>query len=250
MTSIRVKSDDVFADGTIFLDESSSHHLKTVLRIRLGEKIKLIDGVGHKRTVVVDKIEKSRVVCFPDGDAEHFSEPERKVILFQCVAKHVGMDWLIEKAVEIGTAEIVPIVSAHSVVRITPGVRQERWEKIADSALCQCAGAWATRISVPLTWKQAVERMKETNAFIGVTHNSSLRLLDAVLKADVETNKNIGWIVGPEGDFSETEIDSAVNDANATPVTLGNRIMRTETAAVYGLSVITSTSVLFSNRGI
>ncbi len=234
-----VGTDAILSGGSVRLGADESHHLRSVLRIDVGDETCLLDGCGHRRVAVVVEVGKAGVVCEMRGGIEILPRPLVDITLFQCVAKPARMDWLIEKAVEVGVSQIVPIVSSRSVVRIAAGEKQDRWQRIAEAALRQCGGGWLPVIESPVKWDVALEPMRifDGQIFVGALSGNT-RLLGDVL-VDMRTagyRGKVGWLIGPEGDFSPDELKSALAVPCAVPVSLGSHVLRVETAALFGVS--------------
>lgn len=239
MHTALVSTNDISAQGSARLGDAASHHLRTVLRVHVGDEVRLLDGCGHRRLATIVDTGKAGVVCEMRGEVETLPQPPVDITLFQCVAKPVRFDWLLEKAVELGVARIVPIVSARSVVRIAAGEKQDRWQRIVEAALCQCGGGWITEIEAPLKWNEALARMMAFDGplLVGALFGTT-RPVGEVLQElrTTEIPRSVGWLIGPEGDFSPDELDSAVQAARAIPVSLGTNVLRVETAALFGVS--------------
>lgn len=228
--------------GTITLEEASSHHLRDVLRVSEGDEILLVDGQGHRKPAVVLAAARGRpVLCVVQDAVEKVPFPGVPITLFQCIAKPSRMDWLVEKAAELGVARLVPIVSARSVVRPKKGEKSLRWQRIALSALCQSSSGWMMGVDDPKTWREAMEEMTRfqgpllIGALVGETEGIATRLLQE--KAAGRGCDGVGWIIGPEGDFTSEELTEAIERAHAHPVSLGPNVLRVETAALAAVSV-------------
>ena len=234
-----VSTDEILSETRVRLDETESHHMRTVLRVHVGDDVRLLDGRGHRRIAAVSEVGKSGVLCEPRCCVETLARPPVEITLFQCIAKPARMDWLLEKAVELGVSRIIPILSAHAVVRVDPGEKQERWQRIAEAALRQCACGWMTVIEAPLKWSDALAGMRSfpgkllVGALMGDTQPAGEVLMQ--LRAQGFRGP-VGWLIGPEGDFSSEELDAAVSTAHAVPVSFGTQVLRVETAAVFGVS--------------
>lgn len=234
-----VNTDEMLSEGSVGLDETESRHMRTVLRVRAGDAVRLLDGRGHRRIAEVSEVGKNGVFCEPRGRVETLPRPPVEITLFQCIAKPARMDWLLEKAVELGVSRIVPILSAHSIVRVDPGEKQERWQRIAEAALRQCACGWMTEIEAPLKWSDALAQMGSfqgkllVGALMGETKPAGELLME--LRGQGFRGP-VGWLIGPEGDLSAEELASAVSIAHAVPVSFGTQVLRVETAAVFGVS--------------
>jgi 16S rRNA (uracil1498-N3)-methyltransferase len=183
-------------------------------------------------------IARHGVRCEARGTVETLPASSPAITLFQCVAKGARMEWLVEKAVELGAAAIVPVLSRHAVVKLPPGARVERWDRIADSALEQSNGVWRTRVEPVQDWKAALALVRTLQPTFVAALTPSARLLREVLAPlTAQPPAAVAWFVGPEGDFAADELSSLLA-AGAIPVSLGPRILRTETAALYGLCAL------------
>jgi 16S rRNA (uracil1498-N3)-methyltransferase len=233
-----------WASGRPQLDESDSHHCADVLRLAVGDPIVIFDGQGT--VAEAELLEVHRKHCSLRIGQRHQTPALRCAItLIQAVPKGKNMDLILQKAVELGAAEIVPLISARTVVRIDDhgeaDRKQERWQQIALEACKQCG-----RNSVPL-----VVAPVSLEGFLGKLPDAELLLL-ASLQPGAKTIKevlsehqhsagglpvSVAVIVGPEGDFTPGEI-ALLKEARALPITLGPTILRAETAALYSLSVL------------
>jgi len=239
MQNAIVGSEAIMSGEAVQLGADESRHLRSVLRIAVGEEIGLLDGFGHKRQAVVTEVRKAGVFCEMRGSVETLPRPSVNITLFQCVAKASRMDWLIEKAVEVGVSTIIPVVSSRSVVRIATGEKQDRWQRIAESALRQCGEGWLPEIESPVKWDATLESLKkfEGRVFVGALSGSTRPLGDVLVEMRATGRReNIGWLIGPEGDFSPDELESVLELPCTTPVSLGPQVLRVETAALFGVS--------------
>lgn len=220
------------------LPEAVAHHLRTVLRVRVGDELTLLDGEGRRRAARVVDVQHRSVRCEACGTVETLPPPTPALTLYQCVAKGARMDWLVEKAVELGAATLVPVLSRHAVVKLPEGTRVERWDRIADSALEQCGGLWRTQIEPVCGWNDAVARVASLRPTFVAALAPEARPLRETLAPFVDAPPAVAaWFVGPEGDFAADELRSLL-EAGALPVGLGPRVLRSETAALYGLCAL------------
>ena len=226
--------------GSILLNREESRHLKTVLRAQPGAAIQLFDGCGHTRNAIIDSVEKNAIALAPDGDARLHSKPRCALSLFVCISKGKRMDWTVEKAVELGASRIFPIISERTVVRLSASERQnkaERWQRIAIDALRQCGGTWLPEIHIPVDFTDALGYIPECSpVFTAALSDDSIAMRNALQKIDAPPGQS-GWFVGPEGDFTAQELEQ-LRGAGTTFVSLGENVLRAETAAVYGLCVL------------
>ena len=239
MHSILVATEFLSAPGAAPLGEAEAHHLRDVLRARPGEALRLVDGRGAARAARVAALSRRSAEVERLGGVLALPPPPARVTLFQCIAKPARMDWLLEKAVELGVSRIVPILSARVVARVRPGETPDRWRRILDAALCQCGGGWATGLAPAVDWPGALAQMNELGGplFVGSLAPGAQPVGDALLaRRDALRSGPVGWLVGPEGDFAPEELASALALPNAVPVTLGPNVLRVETAALCGVS--------------
>lgn len=246
MHGILVSTETLAAAGPFALAEDAAHHLRDVLRARPGDAVRLADGAGRAREAAVAALSRREALVEPRGPVLEAPPPAPAVTLFQCVAKPARMDWLLEKAAELGTARIVPILSARVVAHVRKGETPERWRRILDAALLQCGGFWRTELAPAADWAGAAAAMRAFRAAGGALLAGSLApgarpLGETVLALRARPEgppASWGWLVGPEGDFAPEELAEALGPLGALPVTLGRRVLRVETAALQGLAAI------------
>jgi len=222
-------SDDALLDGDI------AHHLCTVLRVAPGERLSLLDGKGHRKETVVTEVSRHAVRVQACGAVETVPRARPEITLFQSVIKNARMDWVIEKAVELGVTRLIPVMTRRCVVKHKEGVVNDRWQRLADSALEQCDGAWRMTVAPVSVFASALHLMRDVSSMFVASLSPGAKPMRDVLPD--EPPERIGWHVGPEGDFTDEEMD-ALCSMSAIPVTLGRNILRSETAAMFGLSVI------------
>ncbi len=217
----------------------AAHHLGAVLRVRVGERILVLDGQGHQAEAGVTAVSRREVSFRLDAPARTLPRTEPSVTLFQCVAKASHMEWLVEKAVELGAEELVPVVSHHCVVRPEVGTRVARWDRIVDATLEQCAGAWRPLVSPVHSWPQALERLAAWNGTViaCALPPGTPPLRDVLAGLDDARSRRYAIVVGPEGDFADGELE-ALRDVGAKFAGLGPTVLRTDTAVVAALACL------------
>ncbi len=223
------------------LSREARNHLK-VLRPRDGEEIELFDGRGARRVFTFDRSGNALVAA---GDILRAPPRPFGVTLFACVTKGSRWDWTIEKATELGVARIVPVLSARTIVRIAPDERaakRARWLRIAEEAARQSDAAWLPEIAEPVNFAASLELVRQTRCFVGaLTTPPPPPLLAAVQAAgDFSPDRPPALYVGPEGDFTPEELAALLEIA--TPTSFGPTILRAETAAIFGVSVLAATT--------
>ncbi len=221
------------------IDGSDAHHITRVLRLQPGDEIECIAVNG-----LVHLVEISEVGATVRGTVKKTvaaaGESPLPIALFQGLAKGDKMDWVVQKAVELGVAEIIPFISRFTVVRLNAKQEQargQRWERIAQEAAKQCGRTKLPDIRPIHNWEQLVSAVEER---VG-------RRELVLLAYEGEANKGVGGIVrtpdavsvliGPEGGFAGAEVER-LTEAGAETISLGPRILRTETAGLAALSLI------------
>lgn len=231
---------DFPAEGTatLALRDEPAHHLRDVLRAKRGEVVRLTNGHGLARDARIAELTRREVLLEPLAAAFPLPPPPARVTLFQCVAKPVRMDWLLEKAAELGAARLVPILSARTVAHLEKGARPDRWQRILEAALCQCNAGWETELAPAVDWQQAVAQMRAFPGplFVGALAPGATPLAQALRAHPLARGSEAAVLIGPEGDFSPDELAEALALPQAVPVSLGDRVLRVETAAVYTLA--------------
>ena len=249
MHRLLVPSEQLASDSPV-LPKEAANHLK-VLRPKDGEEIELFDGRGKSRRFSVAGGGKNfRLAALSPVCAA--PRASRSLTLFACVTKGSRWDWTIEKATELGVTRIVPVVSARTIVRIGADEREAkraRWIRIAEDAARQSDAKWIPEIHEPVSFAESLPLVRETTCFVGALTNPPPRpllkalidLQQAAIPAPVPHSPfpdSLSIYVGPEGDFSPEELAALVEIA--TPVSFGSTILRAETAAIYGVSVLKS----------
>lgn len=249
MHRLLVPSEQLASDSPV-LPKEAANHLK-VLRPKDGEEIELFDGSGKSRRFSVAGGGKDfRLAALsPVCTAPRAS---RSLTLFACVTKGSRWDWTIEKATELGVTRIVPVVSARTIVRIGADEREAkraRWIRIAEDAARQSDAKWIPEIHEPVSFAESLPLVRETTCFVGALTNpppqpllkALIDLQQAAIPAPVPHSPfpdSLSIYVGPEGDFSPEELAALIEIA--TPVSFGSTILRAETAAIYGVSILKS----------
>ena len=230
-------------EGRLRLCDAEAHHALHVVRVRIGERVIVMDGAGHELLCDVTGTGRHHVDLALRQSSDLPRLPYR-LTLIQAIAKARSMDLIIQKATELGAARIVPILSERSVAR--PEAEEsarvvDKWRAVAIEALKQCGAPWLPEIEAPAT----------PSAFLATQPRFSLMLLASLqpgarhprehLRAARQDGPappdDVAVWVGPEGDFTPAELQS-IQSAGALPITLGPLVLRSETAAFYCLSFL------------
>ena len=213
------------------------NHMKNVLRMRPGEEF-LVSGGGNDLLCAVESLDADFVSARILGE-----QPSRElpagIWLFQGLPKSDKMELIIQKAVELGAAGIIPVATKNAVVKLDAKKeesRLRRWQAIAESAAKQSKRSLVPEIGRVLSFKEAVARMDRDGFDLRLIPYENERGMEATREAFARAGeaKRIAVFIGPEGGFDETEVNLA-RSADILPVSLGKRILRTETA---GLAVL------------
>ncbi len=245
-----VTKDRWAADATeITLDPGESHHAASVLRATVGDCVDIIDGQGRIATATITSLHKKET-RLRLGPVRILPPPTARLVLAVAVPKGSTMDWIIEKSVELGATEIVPLLTQRTVVRLNASDRPERqrkWQRLAVEASKQCGQPWLPRVRTPRTLAEAL-LIAPPSAFawpLLASLEPPVRPLSSLWSPsapapttipEAPTMDSCVWI-GPEGDFTPEEY-ALLRGAGLWPVSLGPLTLRVETAAFVCLSVL------------
>ena len=227
----------------LLLDESEAHHCIDVLRLGVGSRVVVFNGRGSEITAEILALEKGRVHLKELISAR--AEPLRcAVTLAQAIPKGKSMDLIIQKATELGVAKIVPLLSDRTVVQLQEdelNKKREKWKQVVIEAAKQSGQDWLPEIAGPITPKQFFAEFDRYELPLVASLQNDARSFKKVLAHFREQHgrrpRSALILVGPEGDFTPAETSWA-KSAGSIPVSLGPIVLRTETAAIYSLSVL------------
>ena len=207
-----------------------AHHISRVLRMKAGDVLSLCDGAGYEYDAVITAISQERVDC--SLGEKHNSEAESavQVTLFQCLPKTGKMELIVQKCTELGVFSIVPVLSAHCVVVPNKDYdkKRERYNRVALEAAKQSRRAMIPQV-LPLTELKKID-VQSFDLFLVAYEDETAVSLKQALRA-ANTPASIALLIGPEGGLEEGEVAQLVK-AGAKSVSLGKRILRTETAGM------------------
>lgn len=205
-------------------------HIKNALRMRPGDTLIAFDGTGVDYTCRITDVGET-VQAVVSGKARNLCEPDIAVTLYQAYPKSAKMEEIVQKAVELGAASVVPFLSARCVKKPADAARLRR---VALAAVKQCGRSLLPRVPDIVRFEDALERMKKHDKLIVCWEEERARALSAALAGRM---RDIGVVIGPEGGFEKAEVD-LMRAAGGESVTLGPRILRTETAGVAVLAAV------------
>ncbi|MCK9438919.1 MAG: RsmE family RNA methyltransferase [Patescibacteria group bacterium] len=212
-------------------DCSVFHQIKNVLKMKVGEQVSYFNQ-EIESIYKIEEISKKVIIFIWQNNVENNFKPKRKTILFQSLIKKDKMEWVVQKATELGVSKIVPVVSRRSEKK---DINLERLNKIIIEAVEQCGRRDLPLISEPLKFSDIWSKV-EGLAFLG--DGSGINILE-VFKKNEENCKKVSIIIGPEGGFENKEIELAKKN-KAEIVRLNNYVLRSETASVSFLSIISN----------
>ena len=216
-----------------------AHHCRNVLRLEPGDKIVLFDGRGRELTAEIISADSTSIQLRKLHEA--MTAPLRcQITLAQAIPKGKNMDLIVQKAVEIGAAEIAPIISDRTVVRLdeeSAASKQSKWQTVAVEAAKQCGQNWLPKVHAPQTMAQFFQQSRRFDLqLIGSLQSDAVHLKE-ILAEYSDRPKSVLMLVGPEGDFTPAEL-SLARSHGCRPITLGPIVLRVETASIYCLSIL------------
>jgi len=222
---------------------SEAHHVRDVLRMKRGDRVVVFNGHGREITAEIGDLARDTVHLRKLQENE--TPPLRcRITLGQAIPKGKNMDLIVQKAVEIGAAEIAPLISERTIVDLDSREaeqKQAKWQQVAIEAAKQCGQNWLPKVHAPRKLKDFFAQQSAHDLrLIGSLQpdaNHLKKVLADYVAQHGDRPKNILMMVGPEGDFTPAELALAKSHG-CRPITLGPIILRVETAAIYCLSVL------------
>ena len=234
-----VESGQIGKDS-VMIEGSDVNHIKNVLRMKPGEKIRISGPAGENYFCEIAEIEDSFVRASILEKDETGTELPNRIYLFQGLPKNDKMELIIQKAVELGAFSIIPVETKRCVVKLDvkkAAKKVVRWQQIAESAAKQSKRMLIPEIHEVMTYKQALEFAKQLDVkLIPYELAKGMKETREIL-SEIKPGQSVGIFIGPEGGFEEEEVAKAL-EAGAHAITLGRRILRTETAGLAILSVL------------
>ncbi len=227
-------------DNYILISGSDVNHIKNVLRMKSGEELLISDGAGTDYLCSVGTITDDSITADIINGEYGGTELNTRFYLFQGMPKSDKMELIIQKAVELGCFEIIPVQTRRTIVKLDKkkeDAKLKRWNAISESAAKQSRRSIVPKVERVMTFKEAIEYAGEFDINLIPYENykdmtETKKVIDKILP-----NQKVGIFIGPEGGFEESEVDFAV-EHNVERISLGKRILRTETAGLAILSVL------------
>lgn len=223
----------------IVITGNDVNHIKNVLRMKIGEEIAASNGMDDREyRCGIEEFTEDAVICTLRFIKEAAVELPCRIYLFQGLPKADKMELIVQKAVELGVYQIIPVAAKRCVVRLDDkkaAGKVSRWQGIAEAAAKQSKRAIIPQLHPVMTWKEAVAYARELDVRLIPYELAGDMQHTRELLEQIRPGQSVAVFIGPEGGFEESEIQTAV-EAGIEPVTLGKRILRTETAGMTVLS--------------
>ena len=220
---------------------SDVNHIKNVLRMRQGEEILISDGGSKEYTCYIQELHEEEILAHIMYVQEAGYELPSKLYLFQGLPKGDKMELIIQKAVELGVHQVIPVASKRAVVKLDKKKEEKklaRWQAIAESAAKQSKRMYIPEIKGVMNFQEAVQYGAQLDVVLLPYELAKDMKHTREILGQIARGQSVGIFIGPEGGFEEEEVKLAVSGADAQVITLGKRILRTETAGLAVLSVL------------
>ncbi|MBR5474474.1 MAG: 16S rRNA (uracil(1498)-N(3))-methyltransferase, partial [Lachnospiraceae bacterium] len=226
--------DSRIADKTAWIGGEDMRHIRNVLRMREGDKLRISNGKDRCFVCRIDAFEEEQIRLVLLEEDPEGTELASRICLFQCLPKGDKMEWVIQKNTELGVAEVIPVASKRAVVKLDAKkakAKVERWQAIAKSAAEQSKRTVVPTVQPVMSFKEALAYAKELDLLVIPYENAEGMAATKAWLASVKPGLSIGILIGPEGGFEHEEVEQAMA-MGWQPLTLGRRILRTETAGM------------------
>ena len=231
--------DEQIANDLVIIEGSDVNHIRNVLRMKCGEKVRISSTSGRNFFGTIDRIAENVVeVCITEETALDTELPCR-ICLFQGLPKSDKMELIIQKAVELGVYEVIPVAMKNCVMKLDEKKAKSkitRWQAIAESAAKQSKRSLIPEIRMPVTYKEAAAMAAEMDVRLVPYENERGMAATKEAVEQIKKGQSIAVFIGPEGGFAPEEIALVQNQMNL--ISLGKRILRTETAGLAALAIL------------
>ena len=237
MQKFFIKTENLKENEEIWITGSDVNHIKNVLRKKIDDKINICNSDTQKNyECVIKNIEENKIVCKILDEVKSLAESNLNITIFQGLPKSDKMELIIQKATELGVKTIVPVITKRTVIKLKDKYKQnkvDRWRKIAEVAAKQSGRDIIPTIENIINIAD-IKFDEFDKIFVLYENEEKISIKDEIeqLKNDNKEELNIGIVIGPEGGFAESEIEQLRLNQNVSVVTLGKRILRTETVAL------------------
>lgn len=234
VTPSQVEGDSIRIEG------ADVNHMKNVLRMKVGEAVMISDGNNLKYRCRIAGYEEECAILRVEEEMLVDTELPSKIYLFQGLPKQDKMELIVQKAVELGVYQVIPVAMKRSVVKLDEKKakkKAERWQQIAESAAKQAGRGCIPEVQPVISYREALSKAAELNVLLlPYELAEGMKATKEVIRK-ILPGQSIGIFIGPEGGFEREEVEQAM-EAGAQVITLGKRILRTETAGLTVLSIL------------
>lgn len=234
VTPEQVKEDNIWIEG------SDVNHIKNVLRMKIGEELQISDGNNKQYLCEIVSMTSDEICVSVKEELSTDTELPSKIYLFQGLPKSDKMEFIVQKAVELGAYEIIPVETKRAVVKLDDKKatkKVERWNSIAEGGAKQSGRNVVPKVKPVMTYKDAFQYAKELDVVLIPYELAEGMEETRQIIADICPGQSVGIFIGPEGGFETSEVEYALAQG-AKAITLGKRILRTETAGLTTLSIL------------
>lgn len=234
VTPDQVKGDLIFIQG------SDVNHMKNVLRMRIGEEVTISDGNNRQYLCEIKEYGGEEAVLYIVEECNSDTELLSKIYLFQGLPKQDKMELIVQKCVELGCYEVIPVSTKRCVVKLDDKKAKkkiERWQQISESAAKQAGRGIVPEVQDVMSFKEALKYAKNLDVILIPYELAEGMKETKQIISEIKPGQTVGVFIGPEGGFEKEEVEQAICEG-AKAITLGKRILRTETAGLTTLSVL------------
>lgn len=227
-------------EENIIIEGSDVNHIKNVLRMKVGEELEISDGNNKKYLCEIASMTSDEVCAAIKAELKVDTELPSKIYLFQGLPKSDKMELIVQKAVELGVYEIIPVATKRAVVKLDDkkaSKKIERWQAIAESGAKQSGRNVIPEVKKVMAFKEAVQYAKSLDVLLVPYELAEGMAETKTLISNIKPGQSVGFFIGPEGGFETSEVEYAIENG-AKAITLGKRILRTETAGLTTLSIL------------
>lgn len=227
-------------DELVEISGDDVNHIKNVLRMKINEEMLIGDGSGREYTCKIQSISDEKIVARIEDFQTEGRELPVELYLFQGLPKSDKMELIIQKAVELGVKAVIPVATKRAVVKLDKKKEEaklKRWQAISESAAKQSKRGIIPEIMEVMSFKQAIDYVRDFDVKLIPYENCVNMTETKEILNTIGKNQKVAIFIGPEGGFCESEIEYATEN-RVMPISLGKRILRTETAGLTILSVI------------
>ena len=240
MNRFFVDDPGAFSDRSVVITGEDVNHVKNVLRLKENDELIVSNGRGRDYHCRISGITNEEVVADICDICDNFSELSTEITLFQGFPKGDKMELIIQKTVELGVTRIVPVMTKRTVVKLDDKKakkKTERYNMIAESAAKQSGRGMIPEVTMPVSFAEAVSMAEKLDMnIIPYEEAEGVEYSRNIIKS-IKGKKSLGIFIGPEGGFAREEVEKALA-AGTSAITLGHRILRTETAGMAVISII------------